>query len=227
MQLSLTDWRLLRRYCIPTPPPPPAILRVHLWQTGWPAQSLHAQTDFDVILAERSVVPNLNALDTLISEAIARRAATAGSAQPAIAPHQLPPAALLTARLAPQLAHEQSQLNARLQTLQGQNARLADAMATQRAEMEALLAGAASAADDLQNAIDALAVDTSVASLLADSGAADREMVTMMGDWMTDWPARWIMRHADRGFDTGLGRVCEERGEFVDSPSLPGTNEPS
>ena len=66
--------------------------------------------------------------------------------------------------------------------MQGQNARLADAMATQRAEMEALLAGAASAADDLQNAIDALAVDTSVASLLADSGAADREMVTMMGD---------------------------------------------
>ena len=54
-------------------------------------------------------------------------------------PHTLPPDAILSAHLSSIHASQQSQLNAKLQTTQSQNAMLAEKLAGQRREMEELL----------------------------------------------------------------------------------------
>ena len=75
-------------------------------------------------------------------------------------PHLLPAEAVLRAHLAPHLASQQSQLNARLQTVQSENARLAAEVEAQRAEIEALLAEPELAVRDVETAngqLDAVA----------------------------------------------------------------------
>lgn len=55
-------------------------------------------------------------------------------------PHLLPPSDVLAAHLAPHLALQQSQLNAKLQTTQSHNANLFAEVQRQRAELESLVA---------------------------------------------------------------------------------------
>jgi kinetochore protein NNF1 len=71
-------------------------------------------------------------------------------------PHLLPPSAILAAHLTPALTAHQSQLNARLQTTQSQNALLYDEVRRQREEIRALLDTLEAVVADVQGANDAL-----------------------------------------------------------------------
>lgn len=67
-------------------------------------------------------------------------------------PHTLPASAIAAAHLAPLLAFQQSQCNAKLQTMQSQNATLARTIEAQRAEMDELLKGLEAVVEDLDGA---------------------------------------------------------------------------
>ncbi|RBQ65588.1 hypothetical protein FVER14953_05398 [Fusarium verticillioides] len=71
-------------------------------------------------------------------------------------PHLLPPSAILAAHLTPALTAHQSQLNARLQTTQSQNALLYDEVRRQREEIRALLGTLEAVVADVRGANDAL-----------------------------------------------------------------------
>ncbi|KAG9505404.1 hypothetical protein J7337_002373 [Fusarium musae] len=71
-------------------------------------------------------------------------------------PHLLPPSAILAAHLTPALTAHQSQLNARLQTTQSQNALLYDEVRRQREEIRALLDTLEAVVADVRGANDAL-----------------------------------------------------------------------
>ncbi|KAF5683175.1 kinetochore-associated NNF1 [Fusarium denticulatum] len=71
-------------------------------------------------------------------------------------PHLLPPSAILAAHLTPALTAHQSQLNARLQTTQSQNALLYDEVRRQREEIRTLLDALEAVVADVQGANDAL-----------------------------------------------------------------------
>ncbi|RBR11099.1 hypothetical protein FVER53590_05398 [Fusarium verticillioides] len=104
------------------------------------------EKEFDNIMVSRQVVPKLNDLESLISDASRRRAD----------PHLLPPSAILAAHLTPALTAHQSQLNARLQTTQSQNALLYDEVRRQREEIRALLGTLEAVVADVRGANDAL-----------------------------------------------------------------------
>ncbi|KKF97105.1 Nnf1 [Ceratocystis platani] len=98
--------------------------------------------EFDKIMASRQVVPKLNELENLVSEAASRRVVGDGvgeSAQPPIPPHQLPAEAIVAAHISRPLAAQRSQLNARLQNSQALNERLYAEIEAQRSEIEGLL----------------------------------------------------------------------------------------
>ena len=67
-------------------------------------------------------------------------------------PHTLPPDAILAAHLAPHLAAHQSQLNARIQTLQSRNAALWDEIHGQRVEINSLMESLENAINDMDEA---------------------------------------------------------------------------
>ncbi|KAH7170277.1 Nnf1-domain-containing protein [Dactylonectria macrodidyma] len=116
------------------------------------------EKEFENIMVARQVIPKLNDLESLISDASHRRAELSSIANttPPTPPHLLPPNAILTAHLHPALVAHQSQLNARLQTTQAQNALLYDEVRRQRAEMAALLDRLDAVVADVQGANDAL-----------------------------------------------------------------------
>ncbi|KAF7543113.1 hypothetical protein G7Z17_g11002 [Cylindrodendrum hubeiense] len=117
------------------------------------------EKEFENIMVVRQVIPKLNDLESLISDASHRRAESSSSAAdttPPTPPHLLPPNAILAAHLHPALTAHQSQLNARLQTTQSQNALLYDEVRRQRAEIAALLDRLDAVVADVQVANDAL-----------------------------------------------------------------------
>ena len=79
-----------------------------------------------------------------------RKSRTPDDAAPPIPPHSLPPAAILAAHLDPVRKGQQSQLNARLQTMESENAVLAKKMVEQRREIEGLLAVLEGVVGDLE-----------------------------------------------------------------------------
>ncbi|RSM13732.1 hypothetical protein CEP52_001858 [Fusarium oligoseptatum] len=101
------------------------------------------------------VVPKLNDLESLISDASRRRAESTTETQPT-PPHLLPPSAILAAHTTSSLTAHQSQLNARLQTTQSQNALLHDEVQRQREEIRSLLEALEAVVADVQGANDAL-----------------------------------------------------------------------
>ncbi|KAI1469537.1 Nnf1-domain-containing protein [Daldinia caldariorum] len=125
------------------------------------------QKEFDSVLQSRNVVAKLNELESLVSEAERRRDEAGVGSEAPIPPHMLPPDQILAAHLAPHLAQQQSQLNAKLQTVQAHNAKLFSDIQKQRAEMQSLMAllqkvfedidGANSQMDDV---VDDLAKET-------------------------------------------------------------------
>ncbi|KAH8668339.1 Nnf1-domain-containing protein [Xylariales sp. PMI_506] len=97
--------------------------------------------EFESIIQSRNVVAKLNELEGLISEAEQRRdeAGLVDEKDVPVPPHLLPAPDVLAAHLAPHLALQQSQLNARLQTTQAHNAKLFSEIQRQRAELESLV----------------------------------------------------------------------------------------
>lgn len=69
-----------------------------------------------------------------------------------IAPHTLPAPSILAAHLTPIYTTQQSQLNAKLQTTQSQNAILAEEIRKQREEIERLVRGVEVVIEDLDRA---------------------------------------------------------------------------
>ncbi|KAJ4020051.1 hypothetical protein NW752_005154 [Fusarium irregulare] len=112
------------------------------------------EKEFENIMVSRQVVPKLNDLESLISDASHRRAES--TTEPPTPPHMLPPSTILAAHLSPTLTAHQSQLNARLQTTQSQNALLHDEVQRQREEIRALLDALEAVVADVQGANDAL-----------------------------------------------------------------------
>ncbi|CEI38734.1 hypothetical protein FVEN_g4719 [Fusarium venenatum] len=112
------------------------------------------EKEFENIMVSRQVIPKLNDLESLISDASRRRAES--TTEPSTPPHMLPPPTILAAHLTPTLTAHQSQLNARLQTTQSQNALLYDEVQRQREEIRALLDSLEAVVADIQGANDAL-----------------------------------------------------------------------
>lgn len=71
-------------------------------------------------------------------------------------PHTLPASAILAAHLTPIYTTQQSQLNAKLQTTQSQNATLAEEIRQQREEIEKLVRGVEMVVEDLDRANEVL-----------------------------------------------------------------------
>ena len=94
-------------------------------------------------------------------------------------PHLLPPETILAAHMAPHLAAQQSQLNARLQTAQAHNRLLFDEIRAQREEAARLLAAVDRVLADVDGA-NAL-LDGVVDELVAEGGEAEREMAGLEG----------------------------------------------
>ncbi|KFH48867.1 Kinetochore-associated protein-like protein [Hapsidospora chrysogenum ATCC 11550] len=113
--------------------------------------------EFDSIVASRGVVAKLNELEALIGDAALRKRRAGRSSEDPTPPHLLPPQRILAAHLHPALSAHRSQLNARLQTTQSQNALLHDEVLRQRAEVEELVARLETAAGDVRGANAALA----------------------------------------------------------------------
>ncbi|KAI9681433.1 MAG: hypothetical protein M1817_002717 [Caeruleum heppii] len=138
--------------CFPTPARYcPESLR-GLWDQMVKKLEGAAQSEFEDILRERAVVHALNELDQLVAEA-QRRKAEAPPGEIPVAPHTLPPTSLLAAHLAPHLTQTRSQLNARLQTVQSQNAQLAAQIQEQRTEVDGLVGGLEAFVRDLEGAV--------------------------------------------------------------------------
>ncbi|RYP23731.1 hypothetical protein DL767_008745 [Monosporascus sp. MG133] len=137
--------------------------------------------EFASILQARNVVARLNELETLVSEAERRRdeAGLTGQEQPPVPPHVLPADVVLAAHLAPHLAQQRSQLNARLQTTQAHNARLFADVQRQRAEAESLVALLARLLDDVDGALAAL--DPVAQDLAAETRDVEVEMASLAG----------------------------------------------
>jgi kinetochore protein NNF1 len=74
-------------------------------------------------------------------------------------PHTLPAPAIISAHLAPIYATQQSQLNAKLQTTQSQNAILADEIKKQREEIERLLRSVEGVVEDLDRANESFGME--------------------------------------------------------------------
>ncbi|KAK2629085.1 hypothetical protein QTJ16_002188 [Diplocarpon rosae] len=115
-----------------------------------------ATEEFETILRERDVVGNLNRLEEVIREG--RRGRKGGGEKEeegeggSWSPHLLPARSLLAAHTTPLHQSQQSQLNAKLQTTESQNATLAAEIRAQRAEIAALLALAETLVRDLEGA---------------------------------------------------------------------------
>ncbi|KAK2623870.1 hypothetical protein QTJ16_007051 [Diplocarpon rosae] len=115
-----------------------------------------ATEEFETILRERDVVGNLNRLEEVIREG-RRRKERGGEKEEEgegelVVPHLLPARSLLAAHTTPLHQSQQSQLNAKLQTTESQNATLAAEIRAQRAEIAALLALAETLVRDLEGA---------------------------------------------------------------------------
>ncbi|KAI1374670.1 Nnf1-domain-containing protein [Hypoxylon crocopeplum] len=118
--------------------------------------------EFDSVLQARNVVAKLNELESLVSEAEQRRDEGGVGAEAPVPPHMLSADQILAAHLAPHLAQQQSQLNAKLQTVQVHNAKLFDDIQKQRSEMQSLMALLQKVFEDIDGAngqIDDIADD--------------------------------------------------------------------
>jgi kinetochore protein NNF1 len=157
-----------------------------------------AQKEFKSVMENRAVVPKLNELESLVSDATRRRGTSPASASPIpyvvqanhpipnpivwdaadrcapSRPHTLPAESVLRAHMAPHLTSQQSQLNAKLQNTQAQNETLFAEIQAQRAEIEALLAGLEGIISDVDAANGLL--DDVVDELAQEARTAEVEM---------------------------------------------------
>lgn len=157
--------------------------------------------EFGRVQARYNVVPKLNELEGLVSDAERRRRAQAQAAARRKAkgkgkerageegegeegdengrkptpPHLLPADAILAAHLAPHLASQQSQMNAKLQNTQAANVALWDEIQKQRAEVDELLGALERALADVDGAA-ALLDEVPAEELAKESRTVEAEM---------------------------------------------------
>lgn len=155
--------------------------------------------EFGRVQARYGVVPKLNELEALVSDAERRRRAQAQAAArrkgkgkgkeraeqdggddekdggKPTPPHLLPADAILAAHLAPHLASQQSQMNARLQNTQAANVALWGEIQRQRAEVDELLGALERALADVDGAA-ALLDEVPAEELARESRTVEAEM---------------------------------------------------
>lgn len=160
--------------------------------------------EFGRVQARYNVVPKLNELEGLVSDAERRRRAQAqaaarrkakgkgkeraggegaggeegdegDNARKPTPPHLLPADAILAAHLAPHLASQQSQMNAKLQNTQAANVALWDEIQKQRAEVDELLGALEKALADVDGAA-ALLDEVPAEELAKESRTVEAEM---------------------------------------------------
>lgn len=156
--------------------------------------------EFGRVQARYNVVPKLNELEGLVSDAERRRRAQAQAtarrkakgkgkeragegeegdegenARKPTPPHLLPADAILAAHLAPHLASQQSQMNAKLQNTQAANVALWDEIQKQRAEVDELLGALERALADVDGAA-ALLDEVPAEELAKESRTVEAEM---------------------------------------------------
>ncbi|KAK3368068.1 Nnf1-domain-containing protein [Podospora didyma] len=134
--------------------------------------------EFESVLQNRNVVAKLNELESLVSDAARRKQqvgpSAAATGEAPVPPHTLPASQILAAHLAPHLASQQSQLNAKLQNVQASNTRLFDEIQAQRAEIESLLASVEMVLADMDGANELL--DHVVDDLAQETRTAEMDM---------------------------------------------------
>lgn len=156
--------------------------------------------EFGRVQARYSVVPKLNELEGLVSDAERRRRAAQASAarrkgkgkgkeragegdqedddqgsKKPTPPHMLPADAILAAHLAPHLASQQSQMNAKLQNTQAANVALWGEVQKQRDEVDELLGALERALADVDGAA-ALLDEVPAEELARESRTVEAEM---------------------------------------------------
>lgn len=154
--------------------------------------------EFGRVQARYNVVPKLNELEGLVSDAERRRRAQAQAtarrkakgkgkeraeeegdegenAKKPTPPHLLPADAILAAHLAPHLASQQSQMNAKLQNTQAANVALWDEIQKQKAEVDELLGALERALADVDGAA-ALLDEVPAEELARESRTVEAEM---------------------------------------------------
>lgn len=159
--------------------------------------------EFGRVQARYNVVPKLNELEGLVSDAERRRRAQASAAarrkgkgkgkeraageaegegddgdesnRKPTPPHLLPADAILAAHLAPHLASQQSQMNAKLQNTQAANVALWDEVQRQRAQVDELLGALERALADVDGAA-ALLDEVPAGELARESMTVEAEM---------------------------------------------------
>lgn len=137
----------------------PQALRA-MWQAMRDGLERFASSEFEIILQERQVFVRLNALESLISDAIRRRDSSHANGEikenNVPPPHTLPPEPLVKAHLTPMYLSQQSQLNAKLQTVQSLNASLIAHIREQRKEIETKLASTEKLVSDVEDAAEVM-----------------------------------------------------------------------
>lgn len=153
------------------------------------------QDEFGRTLERYEVIAKLNELESLVGDAAMRRKTVTGASRTGkgregdekkannknnrpTAPHMLPAEAVLAAHLAPHLASQQSQLNARLQNVQAANAGLWGEIGAQRAEIEGLLGALEGALNDVDGAAG-LMDGVPAEELAKESRAVEAEMMEL------------------------------------------------
>ncbi|TQS33147.1 hypothetical protein Golomagni_06519 [Golovinomyces magnicellulatus] len=137
----------------------PQALRA-MWQAMRDGLEGFATSEFEIILQERQVIVRLNALESLISDATRRRDSSHANGEiiennvPTRPPHTLPPEPLVKAHLTPLYLSQQSQLNAKLQTVQSLNASLIAHIREQRKEIATTLATTEKLVSDVEDAAE-------------------------------------------------------------------------
>ncbi|KAK1756194.1 kinetochore-associated protein NNF1 [Echria macrotheca] len=97
------------------------------------------EKEFQSILQSRNVIPRLNELEALLSDAATRRQSSPAGSEPPIPPHTLPAQTILQAHLTPHIAAQQSQISTALRGIQTENSALFGEVEAQRAEIDSLL----------------------------------------------------------------------------------------
>ncbi|RKF63682.1 spindle pole protein Nnf1 [Erysiphe neolycopersici] len=134
----------------------PQALRA-MWQGMRDGLEAFAVSEFELIMQERDVVSRLNALESIIADANRRRdehlaSGETSEKQVPTPPHKLLPEPLVKAHLTPLYLSQQSQLNAKLQTVQSLNAGLMAEIHKQRDEIASLLAQTEMLISDVEGA---------------------------------------------------------------------------
>ncbi|PWY86351.1 MIND kinetochore complex component Nnf1 [Aspergillus sclerotioniger CBS 115572] len=160
--------------CFPTPAKHVPASLESVWRQLNAKLEESAKAEFEDILSERDAVRQLNELDRLVGEARYRK--ERGEGEESVAPHTLSPEELYRAHLLPCLMETQSDLDAKIESVQTENVELAGKVQAQRLEIESLLSGLEAVVADLEGAAAAATQFTSENQLRQEAAQMDGEV---------------------------------------------------